>query len=133
LDTPPQSRSIEEAKLLLRYKKLDVIAGAVQLLIPWGSAVLIAGFMYLMVSRLSGQTTLAQIGIGFMGDIRLPDALAYAFGGGGFLYGLKERRLRHKKTETLAQHAAKLEELLDKNRTTSGLTPEGTTRREDIR
>lgn len=110
-----------------------MISGAVQLAIPWGSAVLIFGFLYLMVSRLAGQATLAQIGIGFMGDIRLPDALAYAFGGGGLLYGFNERRLRHKKTETMAQHSADLEKLLDSKRTSSSLSPKGTTKKEDQR
>lgn len=109
------------------------MANAVQLIIPWGSAVLIFGFLYLMVSRLAGQTTLAKIGIAFLGDIRLPNALAYAFGGGGMLYGLNERRLRHKKTETMARHSAELEKLVDPNRSTSGITPKGTTRREDMR
>jgi len=118
---------------LLRYKRLDIIADVIHLGLPWGSLVAIAVLFYLSVSRLAGQTTLAQIGMSFIGDIRVSDAVAYIFGGSGFLYGLNERRLRHKKTERLASHAIELEKMLDPKRTSSGLTPKGTTRPEDKR
>jgi len=120
-------------EFLLRWKRLDIIADAIHLGLPWGCLVAIFVLLYLGVSRLAGQTTFAQIGMSFIGDIRVSDAVAYVFGGSGFFYGLNERRLRHKKTERLAAHAQELEKIIDPKRTSSGLTPKGTTRPEDKR
>ncbi|HEY6351133.1 MAG TPA: hypothetical protein VI636_17145 [Candidatus Angelobacter sp.] len=116
-------------ELLLRFRRLDIVADAVRLLIPWGSAVAIVGLLAFMVSRLAGKMTLAQIGMSFFGDIRVSQAVAYMFGilGGG--YGLLERRLRHRKTKNMAGHMAELEKKIDPGRTSSGLDPKGTTRK----
>lgn len=85
-----------------------------------------------MVNRLAGKITTAQIGMSFIGNFRVSDAVAYAFGGTSLIYGLNERRLRHKKTKSMASYSANLEARLDPGRTSSGLTPEGTTREEDV-
>ena len=103
----------------------------VHLIIPWGAVVAIFGFMYLMTVQLAGKTSLAQIGLNIMGELRLPQVLAYGLGVGGLGYGLAERRLRHKKTQEMAEHNAKLEATIDRDRTSSGLTRRGTTRPED--
>ncbi len=131
--SPQQRRTPEELEVLLRYKKLDIWADVVHLAIPWGSLVIIAVLMYFGISRLAGQVTLAQIGLGVIADIRLSDAVSYVFGGTALAYGLGERRLRHKKTERLASHAQELEKIIHPTRTSSGLTPKGTTRPEDKR
>jgi len=120
-------------QFILQAKKWDVIADAVHLIVPWGSAVAIAVIIYLMVGRLAGKTTFAQIGVSMLGELRLPDAVAYVFGGSGLLYGLNERRLRHKKTKGLTTYTAELEKRIDPNRTSSHLTAKGTTRPEDER
>src|SRR5579872_5036220 len=99
--------------------------------IPWGAFLIIFGFVAYMVSHIAGKTTLAQIGMSFIGDIRISDAVAYIFGGSGFAYGLNERRLRHKKTASMAGYSALLETKIHPGRTSSGLTPKGTTRKED--
>ena len=115
----------------LRLKKWEIVADAVHLGIPWGAFVIIFGFVAYMVSHIAGKTTLAQIGMSFIGDIRISDAVAYIFGGSGFAYGLNERRLRHKKTASMAGYSALLETKIHPGRTSSGLTPKGTTRKED--
>ena len=76
---------------------------------------------------------MSQIGLSFIGDVKVPDAVAYIFGGSGVAYGFSERRLRYKKTERLAAHAIELEKVIDSKRQSSGLTPKGTTRPEDKR
>jgi hypothetical protein len=131
LGTAPRPRSKIEGEFLLRYKSREIVADVVHLIIPWGSLVAIFGFMYLMTVQLAGKTTLAQIGLNIMGELRLPQILAYGFGIGGVGYGLAERRLRHKKTQEMAEHSARLEARIDPNRTSSGLTRRGTTRPED--
>jgi|SRR5271165_5603628 len=131
LGTAPRPRGKIEGEFLLRYKTRETIADAVHLIIPWGSVVAIFGFMYLMTVQLAGRTTLAQIGLNIMGELKLPQLLAYGFGVGGVGYGISERRLRRKKTQEMAEHNAGLEMIIDRKRTSSGLTPKGTTKPED--
>jgi hypothetical protein len=116
-------------ELLVRFRKLDIVADAVRLGIPWVSLIAIFALATVMVSKLSGRTTLAQIGIAFLGDIRLSDAVAYIFGIAGSGYGLLERGLRRRKTKSMAAYTAELEKKIDPGRTSSGLTPTGTTRK----
>lgn len=127
----PKPRGQKEADFLLRYKKLEIIADAVHLIFPWGSLVAIFGFLYLIASKLAGQVTLAQLGMNIAGSLHVPDVVAYLFGGSGMAYGLRERQLRHKKIAEITSHSHHLETLVDQNRTSSGLTPYGTTRPED--
>jgi len=128
---PPRVRSKAEAEFLVRFKKLDILADAVHLIVPWGSLVAVFWFTYLMVAQLAGKATLADIGIKVMGDIKLPQVLAYLFGVSGVGYGMSERRLRRKKVEHMGGHIKALEEALDPTRSSSGLTRRGTTRPED--
>jgi hypothetical protein len=127
----PQPRSKKEADFFLRYKRLEIMADAVHLFFPWASLVAIFISVYFMVDRLAGQTTMAQVGVNVVGNIRISDAVAYIFGGSSGAWALRERQLRRKKTAEMAQHTQRLEALLDPTRTTSGLTQSGTTRPED--
>lgn len=127
-----EPRVQQDSELLLRYRKWNIVADAVHLGIPWGSLVLIVVLVAFMVNRLAGKVTMAQIGMSFIGNFRVSEAVAYALGGTCFWYGLNERRLRHKKTKSMASYSAKLEARLDPRRTSSGLTPEGTTSAEDV-
>lgn len=131
MTTASTAQQDTSAEALIRFKKWEIVADAIHLGIPWGSLVIIAGFVAYMVSQLSGKTTLAQIGMSFVGSIKISDAVAYMFGAVSFGYGLNERRLRHKKTASMASYSAQLEAKIDPERTSSGLTPKGTTRKED--
>ena len=110
---------------------MDIWADAVHLIFPWGSLVAIAVFVYLSVLQLAGKITFAQIGLSVLGDFKVPDGIFALFGLSGVSYGLKERRLRRQKTEEMASHIEHLEKIIDPKRTSSGLTPKGTTRPED--
>lgn len=123
----------KQAEFILKYKKLDIVADAVHLIVPWGSLVAIFVLLYLMVGRLAGRMTMAQIGVSFLGEMRLPSVVAYIFGGTCFGYGLRERRLRRKKTSGMSSYMTALEQRIDPRRTSSHLTADGTTRPEDER
>jgi hypothetical protein len=127
----PLPKSKKEADFQLRHKKLEIVADAVHLFIPWASLVAIFVLAYLTVDKLAGKTTMAQLGMNFVGSIRIPDAVAFLFGGAGGGLAFRERNLRHKKTAEMAAHTQRLEAIIDSRRTTSGLTPHGTTRPED--
>lgn len=84
------------------------------------------------MSTYAGKYTFADIGISLLGDFRVSEALIYILGVGGIIYGYGERRLRLKAIERLANRQIELEKRIDPGRSSSGLTPQGTTRPEDI-
>jgi hypothetical protein len=116
---------------VIRNRRLDLVDTTIRLLIPWGSLVLIAFWVHSDVIALAGKQTLANIGLSFVGDIRVSDAVAYIFGALGAGYGIAERNLRRKNISRLAVENSALEAMKDPGRTSSNLTKRGTPRPED--
>src|SRR5713101_6446433 len=112
-----------ELKYRFRFRVLDLIGSTLNLLVPWGSLVLIAFMIADALKGLSGRTTLADIGVKFLIDIRMSEAIAYVLAAGGMAYGYKERRLRQKNIPRLSARNQELERRIDPGRSTSGLTP----------
>lgn len=108
-----------------------MIGAVIHTVVPWGSAILIAWYFYKSVSSLAGLYTFAQIGVGFLGDFRISEGIAYLFGAGGVAYGVKRHRLQQENIERTAQRISDLEKRLDPKRSSSRLTPRGKTRPED--
>ena len=108
-----------------------MIGAVVHTVVQWGSAVLVAYFLYRSVSSLSGRYTFAQIGVSFLGDMRISEGLAYLFGAGGVVYGVKRHRLHGDNVQRMAGRLAELEKQIDPKRSSSRLTPRGKTRPED--
>ena len=128
-----RSRSEAELKYAFRVRLVDMIGATVQTSIPWVCAVAIAGFTYLSIDSLAGRYTLADIGVAVLADIKISELLAYIFGGGSVLYGLKNRRLKADNVERMAGRIADLEKERDPGRSSSRLTPRGDTRPGDPR
>src|ERR1700683_1931169 len=120
--------SPEELRYRLKFRIVDMIGSTIHTIVPWGCAVLIAWIFYKSVLSLAGQYTFAQIGIRFLGDLRVSDSVAYIFGARGVVYGLKRRKLLRDNIERTANRIADLEKRLDIKRSSSRLTPRGTTR-----
>jgi hypothetical protein len=123
--------SKKEADFLVRSKRLDIIEVAVRLAVPWGALVAIAYWVHADIIALAGKQTLAQIGLSFMGDLKISDAVAYIFGAAGAGYGIAERTLLRKTIARLTDEGRRLEQMVDQHRTSSNLTRHGTTRPED--
>lgn len=60
-----------------------MIGATIHTIVPWGCAVLIAWIFQKSVASLAEQYTFAQIVVGFLGDFRISDGLAWIFGAGG--------------------------------------------------
>jgi len=60
------------------------------------------------------------------------EVLGAVFGGGGVWYGYKEKNLRKETVERLQKRVKELELLIDKNRSSSELTPLGNSNPEDL-
>src|SRR6266567_6653131 len=116
-------------KAELRYRLygriIDVIGSVVNRAIPWVGVVFIAYNVNSAVRFLAGRTTFADVGIKFLADFRISEAVAYVFGGGGLLYGLRNRKLRKDNVERMTRRIAQLEAQIDPRRSSSRLTSRG--------
>lgn len=102
-------------------------------LIRFGFAFLIVRELYKIVTVLAGENTFADIGISIevLGEAPVSHGIAWALAALGVGYGLRQAKLRRDTVERLQGRIQSLETELDPNRTTSGITPRGTTRPED--
>jgi hypothetical protein len=124
IDLPP-SKELLDFRLHLR--RLEIIDNVVRLAIPWGFGAIIAVCASYAVSVLAGKYTFAQIGVSFLGSLRLNETISYAFGASGVIYGLKQRALRRKNIQRLSTQIQTLEGQVFPTRSSSNLTTEGTT------
>ena len=128
---PTREELIAENSLLKRQRNVHPIASVLNNLVRWGGLVLISYFIYLSVDALSGQKTVADIGVRFFGEISISTAVAWIFGIGGAGYGLRQRSLRRETTEKLQGRIKHLEKHYDPGRSSSGLTERGETHPKD--
>jgi hypothetical protein len=110
---------------------VDASTRVLQTLIKWGGLAAIAYFCYKSVECLSGKTTLSNIVVSVLGDLRINQWLAYAVGTGGCVWAVGERAIRRKRVAELSKRTIELESALDKNRSSSTLPTTGKTRAED--
>jgi hypothetical protein len=110
---------------------VDAFARIAQSFTKWGGLALIACFVYLSISSLSGKTTLASIVVNFLGTLTVSKYAAYAVGGGGCAWAYGERRLRRKRVAELSKRVEELEVKIDPKRSSSTLPSTGTTRTDD--
>lgn len=121
-----------ELKALRSSRTVDGAVVVLQSLLRWGGIVAIAWFTRLAVGDLAGQTTMADIGLDFLGKVEVSVALAWAAGAAGGYYGYRQRKLRRDTVERLQKRVQELEKIIDRKRSTSRLTSRGETRPEDI-
>lgn len=121
----------EELRTRARIRIAELAASVIMEGIRWGGIVAIMYFFFRSIESLSGRTTVADVGIKFIADMKFSEVFAYLFGGGGMLYGLKQRQFARRKTEYLATRNTELEKRIDPNRTSSTLPPTGETNAED--
>ena len=121
----------QEARYRFIIRLVEIGALSLNNFVRYGCLLGIAYFFYHTVHSLSGQTTLADIGLKFITDMKLSDTFALLFGGGGVLFGLRRWQLQRKNTSHLASRIAEHEKRLDPKRSSSKLLETGDTRPED--
>ena len=117
--------------LLYKLKLLDVVDSLGSKMIRWGSSIFIAYLFASALKELAGKETYADVFVAVLGNLTFERGASYVAGGVGILYGLLERKFRRDKIETLAKRIQELEKTVDPKRSSSTLTPRGTTRPED--
>ncbi len=129
----PKDRAEKEQDLRFRrfVKVVDSVTALGSALICYSAFVLCFYFMYRTAATLAGKTTTANIGLGMFGALRIDALVGYTVGVLGTIYGLRQQKLRRDKTEYLQGRIKKLEMQSDPKRSSSKLTPRGTTNPKD--
>ncbi len=124
-DVKAESRYIRQSRIT------HAITTTITTIAKYGTLLGIAYCMYLSIAVLAGKTTLANIGISFLGNVKISEAVAWLFGVSGVAFGYKQRQLRRKTVEHLQTRNIEIEQQIDPNRTSSTLTPRGDTNPRD--
>ena len=122
-----------EIQALRRSYWTEALSANCLQLIKWGCLGWIFWCIRLSIGDLAGRETMANIGVSVLGHLRLSDAFAILFGGGGTAYGVYQRKLRRDQIEQDHPRIERMEEREDPKRSTSGLDRRGRTRPEDQR
>jgi len=122
---------IEES--IIKFNSLTkLIAQILLAVIKWGGIVLVCRYGYLAIISLAGKTTIANILVSIITDLKMNQWFGLVFGSGGVSYGIVQKRLRKKEIKRLATRCDFLEKKIDPDKTSSGLTIQGVHKEEDI-
>lgn len=115
LDTLRQSELKLNATLQAMHaaQGAESLAQVVGTTVRWGCASVMAYFVYLSVGALAGKTSLADIGVRFLGDVSINMMLSWAVSLGGVVYGLRQRSLRRTVLRHLQRRTRELELLVE--------------------
>ena len=124
-----RSRGQREADLRVERgaRWAETIASVLKTAIAWGGAVWITYWMFRTVATLAGRQTGADIDVGFLADVKVSTALAWALTSMAGGVAVRERRLRKSTIERLSRRTEELEQRLDPKRSSSALTRRGET------
>lgn len=116
-----------DAYTLIYIKLIDLTRISVQSL-TW---ILCFYFGSQSIASLAGNTTTANVAISYFTGADSTYGLPWIAAIVGLGYGLAQRKLRQQKTRHFQDRITKLESIIDKNRSSSGLTTDGQTHPED--
>lgn len=116
-----RTRAQLEAELHEQQKsdRIWITLSTLKTLIVVGGVVLVAYIAGDTIKVLAGRTTMADIGVRFLTNVKVSEAIAWLVGGGGVSYGYAQRGLRIRTAKRQGQHIERLEKLLDPDRTSS--------------
>jgi hypothetical protein len=121
----PTNQDETEASNQLRFAIVDRVARIIEVAIRCGCLAFIVYEVASSISILAGKHTIADVGIKFLANVRVSEALAWIFGGSGVVYGMRQRDLRRKDTQQIGARLRKYEEQKDSLRSSSKLESQG--------
>lgn len=122
----------EERRFVLLGQVIEAALRLGQAIIAGIVLVCIAYFLQKVLLAYAGKTTEANLSFSLLARVQADRWVAYIFGAGGVTYGLFERNLRQSNIKRMSKLNSALEQKLDPNRTSSGLTPTGKTHKSDL-
>jgi hypothetical protein len=122
-----------EIKHLKAGRQADLVCTTISGAFRWGCFAFLGWCTLQAVRELAGKTTFAELVVGFLANVEVGWTVSLSVGFVGVLFGVKERKLRLRKTASMAVYIRQLEARLDPKRTTTTLTLDGQTNPEDKR
>jgi hypothetical protein len=121
----------EKRRFELLSKGIEAGVTVIQTVMWTAALIAVAYFGEKVLIAFAGKTTSADVSFSLLTKLQSDRWFAYLFGFGGMSYGYAERKLRQRNIKRMSAVNVDLEKRLDPRRTSSGLTPTGTTRTED--
>ncbi len=121
----------DDRRFRLISQAIDGVLKLGRTVVVGGVVVWVAYYLKDALIAFAGKHTDANLVFSVLANLQADRWFAYLFGVVGGGYGLAERGLKRRTTRRLTARTAELELRLDPTRTSSQLTPRGTTRRED--
>ena len=132
---PPPVKQSTESDHKLAFKIIDAITTTVKVVCKYGWPCVCVYFAFRIVEVLAGRTTDAsfalKLAVSVFGNDRVMKSICAIVSGGSIGYGVGQKRLRQRDIQRLTPRPRQLETVIDRRRTSSGLTTKGTTRPED--
>src|SRR5688572_5621132 len=113
-------------KYSLRHRVVDHVGTILNTSTKFGFLALVFYFIRGGLIALSGQTTIANLGLTVASDLTVVDTVEAIVMSTAVIYGLWERKQRHSKTKYFANRLSQLERSIDPRRSSSKLMPSGT-------
>lgn len=123
--------NLEEQRFQLISQAIDGFVTTIRTGLVVAGFVAIGYYIQNVLVAFAGQQTEAAISFSLVTKLQADRWFAYMVGAGGLGYGLMQRKLRQRNIRRLTVHTSELESRMHPKRTSSGLTPEGKTRKED--
>lgn len=126
----PQPPEVSEDELKRRHdRKMAMILGGITLfkytVIALGSVGVVYVGVYLPVEASAGKTTIITVAEKFITDFNVHVVLGWGAAGAATLWGVRERRARHKEREEKDARITDLETKIDPGRTSSNINQQG--------
>lgn len=118
-----------QARERLALKKVDQWHSTIRLLIRYGAVAFGCWCLYLSVDSIAGKTTAFTMALSVLWDVRL--VFAFTVAGLTTFWAVAERMLRQRKVGYMQGRIKELEQKIDPQRSTSGLTEKGRTHPRD--
>jgi len=120
-----------ELRVLKRTRLAYNITTIIVNFMKYGTIVLCVYYITSAFATLAGKTTIANVVVNFLGNLKLSETVAWIFGIGGTIYGYAERRQRQKTIQRQHGRVKTLEQQIDPKRSSSHLTETGDTNPRD--
>lgn len=109
----------------MRFLLVEKGARIIEVGVRYGLLALAVYFVTSCINRLAGAHTIADIGIRFLADVRVSEAIAWIFGASGVGYGAQQRSLRRRDTKQMGARLRRYEKQVDPGRSSSNLDSPG--------
>lgn len=120
-----------ELRILRHARRSEAIVTVVKDCLKYGTIAWVAWVFYQSIRCLAGNATYADIGIGFLGSVKINATLGWTAGVLGVVYGLAQRKICRKTIRRLAPRVSEFEKRLDEKRSSSRLNDDGSTHPRD--